>query len=240
MKTNIINALRAVAIIAAIVVFLPLLQCSALDEANTAQGTNAMTEQGAGSLVEGQVYEVELEAIGNGGLYAAEIELEDDEDIEFSAQVESVAADCSSFTALGGLTVVLDGEDDDNDDGDDDDNDDGDELEICDLAAGMWIEVEGVLGADGLFHAEEIENADEEEIELEAQLENLGPSSFTMLGLTIAFDANTVIDGDEDEEDSDDEDNDDDDDNNDDNNDNDDNDEADDNDDNDDESDDGK
>jgi len=154
-------------------------------------------EDETGTLTEGTVYEVELQLLEDGSLYAVEIEPSDGEDEEedgdtgFSVQVDAVADDLSSFSVLGALTVVLDPEEGDADD---------ETLLISDLAVGMWIEAEGELAADGVFHAEEIEAADEEESEIAAVLENLTDTTFTMIGLTISYDESTEIDGDEEEE----------------------------------------
>jgi len=162
-------------------------------------------------LVEGTVYEAEIQTLDDGTLYAIEIEPSDGEDEEedgeteeeedgdddgeidtgFSVQIDAIADDRLSFTVFGTLTVVLDLELGDPDD---------ETLLISDLAVGMWIEAEGELAADGVFHAEEIEAADEEESEIEAVLENLTDTTFTMLGLTISYDEGTEIDGDEEEE----------------------------------------
>jgi hypothetical protein len=75
-----------------------------------------------------------------------------------------------------------------------DQGEDGEEeIGICDLTAGMWIEVEGEYGTDGIFYAEKIEAAEDEETGIESVLENLTAGTFTMLGLTITYDENTVI-----------------------------------------------
>jgi hypothetical protein len=85
-----------------------------------------------------------------------------------------------------------------------DQGEDGEEeIGICDLTAGMWIEVEGEYGTDGIFTAEEIEIADEAETEIEAVLENLTEGTFMMLGLVITYDENTVIGADAEAEDED-------------------------------------
>jgi hypothetical protein len=289
MKISIGNCMKLATIAIVFVVFLPLQGCPIDDVPSLDQ--NALSQQEVtDSLIEGQVYEAEIQILADGTLYAAELDQEGDEDegeAEFSAQVDSVAADCSSFVVLGGLTVVLDGENEDDDeeegenndeedgdeedgdeedgdeedgdeedgdeedgdeeDGDtdaddddesdtdandddedadddddedadddddqDDDDDNDDDLGICDLTPGMWIEAAGVLGDDGVFQADEIKAADDEEIEIDAALENLGAASFTMIGLTIAYDGNTVVnedgDDDDDENDGDDEDGDD-------------------------------
>jgi len=180
----------------------------------------------AGGLVAGSAYEVEIQVLEDGTLYAVSIEPSDegeqdgeqegeneeedgeneDEDGEgdevetgFSVQVDSIAADCSSFTVFGSLTVVLEADDAA---GEDLEREAGEEeIGICDLTAGMWIEVEGEYGADGVFVAEEIEIADEAETEIESVLENLTGGTFTMLGLTISYDSDTVIEASEEEED---------------------------------------
>ena len=219
--------------LALVVLFLPLQGCP--DPVND-------------QLTEGSVFEVELQVLGDGSLYALEIELadadadgdeDDDEDEDedeqegehedgdddddenedvdkgFSVQVDSVATDCSSFTVFGTLAVVLDeGDDDDDEEGEgrdveeEDGDDDEDDLSICDLSAGMWIEVEGFYGTDGFFYAEEIEETDEEETEMVGVIENLTSSTFTIFGVMITYDSNTEIDLDDDD-DNDDDDNDD-------------------------------
>jgi hypothetical protein len=157
------------------------------------------------------------------------------EDVEtgFSAQVDSVAADCSSFTVFGSLIVVLEEDDDHGEDVEQEGEngegqqmvlaldvpsqdpatvgptldqgegqDDGDdEPGICDLTPGMWIEAEGEYEADGIFHAEEIEIADEAETEIESVIGNLTDGTFTMLGLTITYDDSTIVEGGDEDED---------------------------------------
>jgi len=176
-------------------------------------------------LTEGALAEAEVEILEDGTLYSLEIELggdddddddnddnddEDDDEFEeeFTAPVEAIAEDFSSVTFFGGLVVMLDLEDDD----DDEDDEDEDELAIDELTVGMWVEVEGLYdAADGIFHADEIEAADEEEMEISSIIQNLTDSSFTMLGLTITFDENTEVelDGDDDDDDDDDDEDDD-------------------------------
>lgn len=120
-----------------------------------------------------------------------ELELEG----EISAQVISIAADGLSFELLPGYFVTLE------------DDADADSLAIADLEVGMWVEVEGEY-EDGVFEAEEIEAADEAEIEIEGQIYNVTGSSFSMLGLTISYDSATEIETDDEEEDDDDDDDD--------------------------------
>jgi len=180
-----------------------------------------LTETETG-LVNGAVYEVEIQVLDDGTLYAVEIEPSDDseadedddadeeedgdtdeeadgdddedgEEVEsgFSVQIDAIAADRTSFTVFGSLTVVLEAEEGEVDE---------EGLQMTDLTVGMWIEAEGEYGADGIFYAEEIEAADEEEIEIEAVLGNLTDTTFAMLGLTINYDSGTAIDGEEEEE----------------------------------------
>jgi len=177
-------------------------------------------------LKNGMVYEVELEIQGDGTLFALEAETTGADDdceqeganegenedcdgaigsgAEISAQVTEIAADRSTFQLLGALTVMLDS---------------GAEIElpIESLEVGTWVEVEGALGTDGLFHATELEAAGEHETELLATLYDLTDSSFMMVGLTIAYDDTLEMeceddegedhddddDGDDDEEDDD-------------------------------------
>lgn len=176
-------------------------------------------------LYEGALAEVEVQVLGDGTLYALEIELgdyeedEDDEDEdedddfeeEFIAPVEAIADDFSYIIVYGDLMVMLDLDDDDDDD-DDEDEDEG-ELEISDLDVGMWVAVEGLYSdTDGIFHADEILAAGEEEREIGSKIQNLTESSFTMIGLTITYDEDTEVEieeGEDDDEDEDDEEDDD-------------------------------
>ena len=167
-------------------------------------------------LQNGKTYEVEL-AVTEAGLFALEAETEgadddceqegehegenegcddDGEGAELTAQVTDIAADRSTFELLGALTVMLDvGADA--------------EIPLETLEIGDWVEVEGNLGTDGLFHASELEAAGEHETELTAVLQDLTDSSFTMIGLTISYDDSLEIEC-EDEDDGDDEEDDDD------------------------------
>jgi len=173
-------------------------------------------------LTEGALAEVEIQILGDGTLYAEEIELgdyeeeeEDDEDEEeddefeeeFTAPVEVIADDFSYIIVYADLMVMLDLEDDDDDDDDEDDEDEG-ELEITDLDVGMWVSVEGLYSeTDGIFHADEILAAGEQEREIGSKIQSLTDSSFTMLGLTITYDENTEVEieeGEDDDEDDDD------------------------------------
>jgi len=188
-------------------VFLP--GCPKLDEGSSCDG-----------LVEGQVYEVELQILDGDVLYAVEAEQEGDDDeceqegenegenedcdaeedtdaeedddaeYDISAQVTAVADDLTSFELLGALTVTVEA-------------DAEAEIAITDLAVGMWVEVAGELEG-GVFEAEELELADEQETEIEGVISDLTDTSFTMAGLVITYDDATEIEcadsEDEDEE----------------------------------------
>jgi hypothetical protein len=166
-------------------------------------------------LQNGKVYEVEL-AVTADGLFALEAETAgadddceqegenegenegcDDEgdEAELTAQVTDIAADRSTFELLGALTVMVEP---------------GAEVEISidGMEIGDWVEVEGALGTDGLFHATELEAAGEHETELQAVLQDLTDSTFTMIGLTITYDDTLEMECEDDDHDDDDDDDD--------------------------------
>jgi hypothetical protein len=173
-----------------------------------------------GPLAEGKVYEAELQVLGDGTLYALEIESEGGDgdnvnceqegenegendpcdgegggEAELSAQVSAVDVDRGVFELLGGALTVAIGPDTDT------------QFALESLEVGTWVEVEGALGTDGLFHAEEVEAAGEHENEIMGVLENLTDNTFTMIGMTIAYDDSTekeCEDEDEGEDDDDD------------------------------------
>lgn len=224
------------------------------------------------ALADGVYAEVELEILEDGTLYALSIEIEDDDDDakagdddnddkdlkdEFKAQVDAEADHFLSFSVLGGLTVVMEADDEDEDDidcqngftpdgqpcedddeddeaeeddGDDiqcqdgltpdgqtcedddaDDEDEEEDLEIAELEAGIWVEVKGSYSEeDGTFFAEKIQLADDNESKAEGVISGLGDSSFSIFGLTITFDDNTLLDvGDDNDDDEENEDDDD-------------------------------
>ncbi len=177
-------------------------------------------------LVEGEFYEVELQINADSSLHALEIEQEgdgdddgdydddceqegehegEDEDCdeesdlelegEISAQVLSIDASRGIFELLPGYFVILDDDDDETERVDDDD----DHLTIADLEVGMWVEVEGEY-ENGMFEAEEIELADESEIEIAGAMYRITSSNFSMLGLTISYDDATEIEIDDDDD----------------------------------------
>jgi len=96
-----------------------------------------------------------------------------------------------------GPALGRDGEREDGEQREDgEDGEDGEEdLGICDLTAGVWIEAEGEYEADGIFYAKKIELADEAESEIESVILNVTDGTFTMLGLTITYDEDTIIEG---------------------------------------------
>jgi hypothetical protein len=140
-------------------------------------------------------------------------EEEDGAGNELVAVVEMIADDLSSFTVLGGLTIVLDDasdedvEDDTDEETDDDANEDETELDIATLTVGARVEVAGEYSSvDGIFHADELKTPDEEVIELDGTISDLTANSFSMFGLTISYDRNTSVvpeDNDSDESDED-------------------------------------
>ena len=129
----------------------------------------------------------------------------DDDDDEgdkekFEAQVDSVAADFSSFVVFGDLVVMMETDDGDQaqDAENDSENDEADDLEIPALTVGLWIEAKGAFDpVAGIFYAEEIKARTDGETDagIESLIDTVGDGSFTMLGLTITFDANTEISG---------------------------------------------
>jgi hypothetical protein len=155
-----------------------------------------------GPLEEGKAYEVELAIGGDGTFYAIEAETTgasfDVGQGRLTAKVTDVAADRTTFELLGALTVALEpgaaG---------------GSMIET--ISVGDWVRVEGAVAQDGVFQADVLADAGEHETELEAVLESLTDASFTMIGLTIAYDDATETECEEEEEDDDDDDDDDDD-----------------------------
>ena len=119
---------------------------------------------------------------------------------KFEAQVDSVAADFSSFVVFGDLVVMMEPDDGDQaqDTENDNEDDEADDLEIPSLTAGLWIEVKGAYDpVAGILYAEEIKARSDGETDasIETLIDSVGDGSFTMLGLTITFDANTEISG---------------------------------------------
>jgi hypothetical protein len=119
---------------------------------------------------------------------------------KFEVQVDSVMADFSSFIVFGDLVVMMEPDDGDANEqpGEGGEGDEANDLEIPDLAPGLWIEAKGVYDvAAGIFYAEEItaRTDGETDASIESLIDTVGDGSFTMLGLTITYDANTEISG---------------------------------------------
>lgn len=118
---------------------------------------------------------------------------------EFDALVEEVGEDY--FVVFGDLVVMMEPDDGDEDEGDEEDDEGEVDYEISDLTVGTWVEVKGAYdAANNIFYAEEIKGQEdgENEFGVESIIENLGDASFTMLGMTITYDSNTTIEGEND------------------------------------------
>ncbi len=125
-------------------------------------------------------------------LVASEIEAEDsdfeeDTELEMSGAVTAVDADNNQFV-LNGMTVRFDSETE---------FDDGDQSA---LQAGVMVEVEGVVGTDGVLLAEEIEFEEAPEIELEGVVQATTENTLTVMGITINADLRTRVRDDRDDE----------------------------------------
>lgn len=125
-------------------------------------------------------------------LVASEIEAEDsdfeeDTELEMSGAVTAVDADNNQFV-LNGMTVRFDSETE---------FDDGDQSA---LQAGVMVEVEGVVGTDGVLLAEEIEFEEAPEIELEGMVQATTENTLTVMGITINADLRTRVRDDRDDE----------------------------------------
>lgn len=137
--------------------------------------------------------QVEVEGTLDGDvLVASEIEAEDsdfeeDTELEMSGAVTAVDADNNQFV-LNGMTVRFDSETE---------FDDGDQSA---LQAGVMVEVEGVVGTDGVLLAEEIEFEEAPEIELEGMVQATTENTLTVMGITINADLRTRVRDDRDDE----------------------------------------
>ena len=137
--------------------------------------------------------QVEVEGTLDGDvLVASEIEAEDsdfeeDTELEMSGAVTAVDADNNQFV-LNGMTVRFDSETE---------FDDGDQSA---LQAGVMVEVEGVVGTEGVLLAEEIEFEEAPEIELEGMVQATTENTLTVMGITINADLRTRVRDDRDDE----------------------------------------
>ncbi|MCA6058944.1 hypothetical protein HUF18_04090 [Thalassolituus sp. ST750PaO-4] len=137
--------------------------------------------------------QVEVEGTLDGDvLVASEIEAEDsdfeeDTELEMSGAVTAVDADNNQFV-LNGMTVRFDSETE---------FDDGDQSA---LQAGVMVEVEGVVGTDGVLLAEEIEFEEAPEIELEGVVQATTENTLTVMGITINADLRTRVRDERDDE----------------------------------------
>ncbi len=137
--------------------------------------------------------QVEAEGTLDGDvLVASEIEAEDsdfeeDTELEMSGAVTAVDADNNQFV-LNGMTVRFDSETE---------FDDGDQSA---LQAGVMVEVEGVVGTDGVLLAEEIEFEEAPETELEGVVQATTVNTLTVMGITINADLRTRVRDDRDDE----------------------------------------
>ncbi|MEP0548966.1 MAG: DUF5666 domain-containing protein [Rhodothermales bacterium] len=143
-------------------------------------------------LAVGQFAEVEGHYDASGALVADEIEVDESDEQEVDVEGTIEALGDASLT-VGGFTFSVT----------DDTEIEGDDIELtfADLAVGQLVEVEGFYAADGTLVAREIEveDFDDDEIEVEGAIEDLGDATITVLGLTFAVTDATVIRGDEDE-----------------------------------------
>jgi hypothetical protein len=124
----------------------------------------------------------------------------------FYTQVDSVDPEAGSFVVFDELVVVMaEAEDEDPDalsttstaqdpDEGDDDKEDYEQVGIDELVAGDWVKAIGRCDDDGVFHAEMLFPVEEGRHMIWAELWDLTDSSFTMLGLEIAYDSETKID----------------------------------------------
>lgn len=143
------------------------------------------------TLSDGMLVEVEG-ALDGDVLVASEIEAEDsdfeeDTELEMSGAVTAVDSDNSQFV-VNGMTVRFDSETE---------FDDGDQSA---LQAGVMVEVEGVVGTDGVLLAEEIEFEEAPEIELEGVVQATTENTLTVMGITINADLRTRVRDDRDDE----------------------------------------
>ncbi len=143
------------------------------------------------TLSDGMLVEVEGTLDGD-LLVASEIEAEDsdfeeDTELEMSGVVTAVDADNNQFV-LNGMTVRFDSETE---------FDDGDQSA---LQAGVMVEVEGVVGTDGVLLAEDIEFEEAPEIELEGVVQATTENTLTVMGITINADLRTRVRDDRDDE----------------------------------------
>lgn len=151
-------------------------------------------------LALGMTVEVEG-SVDMGAFVAAEVEVEAAEDEGDEVEAEG------PITELGAASLTVDGvtfavTDDTEIEGEDDAV-----LTFADLALGLIVEVEGVVGADGPV-AEEIQvedleggedEGDDEEVEVTGSVEVLGEADLTVAGLRFAVTAETEIVGLDDE-----------------------------------------
>lgn len=140
---------------------------------------------------------VEGEYNADGQLVAKEVELQRRGDAKLEAVVDSVNVEAGTLTVFGAdvrvtQTTVWE----------DESAEDDQFINLAALMSGDRVEMRGYHDADGVFVATAVERKDaddEEEFELEGPVANIVlNSSFTVLGVTVSFDANTEFElGDE-------------------------------------------
>lgn len=149
----------------------------------------------ADGSADGTTVEVEGSYV-DGVLIAEKVESEDD-DIEFTAVVESTSPDAEDSrngtvvvnfgAAMGTLTVIIDAGtlmlDDEV----------ATPFDLTQLMAGDMVEVEGHQDADGNIVASSLHMEDDSEIEIEGPLEAISDTSITVLTIEFGTDENTMF-----------------------------------------------
>lgn len=146
----------------------------------------------ADALTVGRRVEAEGEVSGDGVLVATKIDIEDDDrEIRFEGPITARDGD---LLRVGSVAVRITGQT----------RIDGDEGPATaeDLVVGTHVEVRGSLDAAGQVVADRIEvdgpddDGDDEDTEVKGPIEDLGPASLTVLGVTFAVtDATRIHDG---------------------------------------------
>ena len=142
-------------------------------------------------LVVGDFVEVEAEVQADSGYLATEIELEDGEhdgdyDIELTGAIESLS---DNGLVVSGISFQVD----ENTEIFGDDGDDS--VSFDELMVGMIVEIEANMDSLGQYLAVEIEVEDfyQDEIEVEAAIDELGSDHLVVAGISFQIDENTTI-----------------------------------------------
>lgn len=142
------------------------------------------------SLKVGDTVKVEGESLADGSVMASKIEIEEQEEkeeVEIKGTITSIGADSlvvGGTTVLTSTQTLVRGND-------------GESLDFSSLQVGQQVEVDGFMQNDGSVLATriKIEEQEDDDIVLNAPVEDLGTSTMTVLGRTVLIDSSTELRG---------------------------------------------